>query len=121
MVAQARDLIAQRSCCNAILIALPILPALPGVAASPAGHDENTQLVSFVEELVAIEAAFQTNGVEMHVADVGEVSIEPRGRPTEEQVGSPSGAENQELASIDLEEAMAFVGEFGGDFANAEG
>ncbi len=76
MIAQTCDLIAQGGGGNAILIALPILPALPGVATSPAGHDQNAELVGFFEEFVAVEPSFQPNGIEVHVADVGEIGIE---------------------------------------------
>src|SRR5207237_3824748 len=121
MIAQAGDLIAQGSGGDPILIALPMLPAFPGVATSPAGHDENAELVGLLEEFVAVEAAFEANGVEVHVANVSEVSVKFCGRPAEEQIGRPGSAANQNFAAIHFEEAMIFVGEFGGDFADAEG
>src|SRR5262249_16554930 len=118
MIAQASDLIPQRSGGDAVLIAFPMLPPLPSIATRPAGHDENAELVGFVEELVAVEAPFEPNGVEVHVTHVGKVSVEFCGRPAEEQVGRPSRAANQDFATVDFEEAMAFVGEFGSDFAD---
>ena len=121
VIAQTRDLIAQGSGGDAILIALPMLPAFPGVAAGPAGHDENAELVGFFEKFVAVEAAFETNGVEVHVANVSEVGVEFCGRPAEEQVGGPGSAANQNFAAIHFEEAMIFVSKFGGDFTDAEG
>ena len=63
VIAEARDLIAQGSGGDAVLIAFPMLPAFPGIAAGPARHDQNAELVGFVEEFVAVETAFETNGI----------------------------------------------------------
>ena len=57
----------------------------------------------------------------MHVAHVSEVGVKLCGRPAKEQIRSPGRAANQNFAAIDFEKAIAFVGEFGGDFANAKG
>ena len=95
VIAQARDLISQRGGGNVALIAGPILPAFPGVAAGPAGHDENAERVGFFEKFVAVEAALQANGVQAHVAHVAKIGVELCGRPPEEQLGRPGCASNQ--------------------------
>src|SRR5436305_8513761 len=121
MVAQARDLIAQGGGSDAILVAGPISPAFPGIATGPAGHDQNAQFVGFFEQFIAIESAFEANGVQVHVADISEIGIEFCRKPTKEQIGSPSGAANQDFPAINFEQTMPLVSELRTDFADAEG
>src|SRR5207244_3602201 len=56
MIAQPRDLIAQRRRGDSVLIPFPIVPTLPRIATGPAGHNQNPKLVGLVEEFVAVEA-----------------------------------------------------------------
>src|SRR6266852_2508002 len=99
----------------------PVFPVFPGVAAGPAGHDEDAETVGLVEKFFAVHFAFEADGVEAHVFDVGKVRVEARRVPAIKHIGSPGGAANQDGLSVDLEEAVTAIGELGGDFANAEG
>src|SRR4051812_29156422 len=106
VLAQDVNLTAQRVGGDFVVLGLPALAKLPGIAAGPAGHDENAQAVGFFVELFAIEAAFEANRVQAHVADVAEVSVEALGRPAQENVGGPGSAADQEIATVDFEKAV---------------
>ena len=121
MIAQTGDLTVERGGGHSLLIAFPIVPALPGVAAGPTGHDENAQPIRLLKEFIAIEMAFKANGIQAHVTNIGKVSVQSSGGPSKKHVLVPSGAANEHFPAIDLEEAMAFGREFRSNFANAKG
>ena len=120
MVAEAGDLIDERGGGDFLGLGSPTFPVLPHVAADPAGHDEDAELIGLFEEFVAVGLPFQADGVEAHAADVGEVGVELPGVPTEEHIGSPRRTADEDALAVDLEEAAAGLGEFGGDLADAE-
>ncbi len=103
MIAQACDLIAQRRRSHSVLVARPIPPTLPRIAAGPAGHNQNPKLVRLVEEFIAVEPPFQPDRIQVHIAHVGEIRIELGRRPPEQKIGRPRCAANQQLPSVDLE------------------
>src|SRR5690242_5351853 len=104
-----------------VLLRLPVLAKLPGVAAGPAWHYENSETVGFFVELLAIEAPLESNRIQTHVMDITQISIEPLRGPTQENVRCPSGAANQEIPAINFEETVPLRCEFGSDVANAKG
>src|SRR5205807_108745 len=69
MIAQTGDLTGERGGGHSLQIAFPILPALPGVAAGPTGHDENAQPIRLLKEFIAIKVAFEANGIQAHVTN----------------------------------------------------
>ena len=47
------------------------------VAAAPARHDQNSFAVRQIKKFLGLELAFQTDGIQTHVADVAELVGEP--------------------------------------------
>ena len=81
---------------------------LPHIAADPSRHDEDAEAIGFVEEFLAIHFAFQANGVQTHVLDVGEVGIEPLGIPAKKKIGGPGRTANEDSLAIYFEETATF-------------
>jgi len=82
----------------------------PGIAADPAGHNQDAESVGLVEEFVTIGFAFEADGIEPHAANVGEVGIEFVRVPAEEHVGGPGGTADEDALAIYFEEAGAGFG-----------
>src|SRR6266404_3521959 len=121
MIAQAADLVGERGGADLVVLWLPLVPVLPVVAAAPSGHHHDAHAVGEVEEVVGLELAFEPYGVQAHVADVGELSLELLfGFFAEQQVGCPPAAADEERAAVDFELAIAFRGEFAGYGADGE-
>ena len=76
MTAQTVNLIAQGLQCDFVILRLPARPALPEVAAAPAGHDQNALVVCEIEELLRFEFALEADRVQSHVADITEFVVQ---------------------------------------------
>ena len=63
MAAQAVDLIAQGLLRDFKILRLPARPALPEIAAAPAGHDQNSIVVGEIEEFLRLEFAFEADSI----------------------------------------------------------
>src|SRR5258708_19529443 len=102
MIAQTGDLTDERRTGNFLLVAFPILPAFPRVATRPTGHDQNAQTVRLLKKFIAIEVPFQANGIQSHIANVGEVSIQPTRTPSHNHALLPTPPPNPPLPPIPL-------------------
>src|SRR5580704_1966833 len=97
-----------------------MLPAFPGVAATPSRHDQKAPAVGLVEKFVAVDLAFEANRIESHVLDVVQVGVEALRGPAQEHIRGPGGAADQDILAVDLEETTAIASEFGSDFTNSK-
>src|SRR4029453_15395181 len=107
MPAQPPDLVGERRAGDLVRLGCPLLPALPYVAAAPARHDEEAHAVREVEELVVLELAFETDGVEAEVARVPQLALQPFRREAQQDVGGPAAAADEDLPPVDPEEPRA--------------
>src|SRR5580704_18041667 len=120
MIAETGELIGERSGGDGLGFRGPMLPALPSVAAAPSGHDQKAHSVGLVEELVAVDLAFQTDGVQAHVLDIVQVCVEALRGPAQEHIRGPGGAADQYVLTVDFEKTPAIAGQFGSDFTNSK-
>src|SRR5260370_21458518 len=95
-------------------LGLPFIPLLPDVAATPAGHDQDAFLIGEVEAIIGFHLSFETNGVQMEMLDVAEFIAQALRSLPPEHVGRPAAAADQQRASVDVEEAVLFVGPLSG-------
>ena len=102
MAAQAVDLVAQGLLGDFKILRLPARPALPEIAAAPSGHDQNSLAVGEIEEFLGLEFAFETDGIQSHVADVAEFVVQALRVLAQHQVGGPAAAANQNVLAVDV-------------------
>src|ERR1700722_1921101 len=120
MAAQSVNLIAQRLFRDFEILRLPARPALPEVAAAPARQYQNSLMVGEVEEFLCFELAFESYGVQAHIAHVAEFVVQSLRVLTQHHVRCPAGAANQNVLAVDVEGAPTDGIEVGCDFADAE-
>ena len=105
---------------NLVLLGLPRVPMLPRVAAAPAGHEQNAELVGHVEEHVVLHLALEADGVEVQVQHVLHLGLNAPARRTQKEIWSPAGTTNQDALPIDRVEAILLRIELGAHLPNAE-
>src|SRR5580704_12963856 len=120
MAAQAVDLIAKGLLGDFKILRLPAGPALPEIAAAPAGHDQDSIVIGDVEEFLSFELAFEADGVQSHVADVAEFVVQALGVFAHHHVWGPAAAADQDVLAIDVEGASAGGVDFGSHLADSE-
>ena len=55
---------------------LPFLPQLPMIAAAPARHNQHALLICEIVELIRLHLSFQTDCVQVHLADVAKICFQ---------------------------------------------
>ena len=95
---------------------------LPLPLAAPAGHDEDALPVGSVVEVVArAPESLEPDGVEVHLLDIGELSVDLLRGIRQQEVIDPATATDQYRLTVDREAAMALVVEGGPELADPEG
>src|SRR3974390_2719755 len=79
MIAQQAHLVARGVLCDLVLLVAPFVPALPHVAAAPAGHNEDAVFIGHVVERLRLKLALEANGVETKIAHVAELGFHALG------------------------------------------
>src|SRR5437660_3970792 len=120
MTAKPTDLIAQRRRRDRVLLGSPLRPFLPCATADPSCHHEKAEAVGLVPETIVLVIAFQPNGVEMHVERVAELRILSLRLRSEEHVGRPAAAADENSSTVYAKETPAFRRRLRGDLADAE-
>src|SRR5207248_6281538 len=104
MGTQQAKLVALRGFSNLVLLGSPFVPALPLVATGPARHDEDAVPIGHIVELAGLKFAFETNGVQAHVADVTKFGFNVGRRVAQQHITGPSSSANHDGLSVDHEE-----------------
>ena len=113
MAAQALDLRPQAVLCDAAVLAVPLTPFLPLVAAHPAVHQWDTHLVSHLDDAIAGELTLQANHVEPEVFHVAEDRGVAVGVVRVQQVRCVRRAADEEILAVDLQVEVSALAEFG--------
>src|SRR5690348_11591151 len=93
---------------------------LPVIAAAPTCHYQNPITVREVEELVSLEFAFESNGVESKVADVTQFVLHSLAIDAQKHVGRPAPSANQDVVTIYVKQLVSFRSLLRADLADAE-
>ena len=120
MIADAPDLIAQRLGGDVVIVVLPLAPALPVVAAAPAGDDHDALAIAHLQERPALGLALEPDRIQVHVLHVTDLRGLALGGRAQEHVGRPTAAADEDRPAVDLEDAIALVVQLRRGFADAE-
>jgi hypothetical protein len=63
MIAEAGGLVDHRGSGDLFGFGRPLVPVFPGIAADPAGHNQDAEIVGHSKEVVAVGFAFEADGV----------------------------------------------------------
>jgi hypothetical protein len=103
MLPKPEQLIAQRTDRHSFVFIIPFAPFFPGIAAAPAGHQENAFAVSALQKRFILELSFQANRVQTHFLYVAKFRFAPRFVHSEHHVRRPASAANQNWFAIHFE------------------
>ena len=92
----------------------------PGIAATPAGHDQHAQSVSKREEIVGLDFSFEADGVQIHIERIFHLLVQALVIAAQQHVEAPTSAANQQLLMIDLEQPVALLGKLAADSTHPE-
>ena len=114
VVVQHLDLGALTVQCDAVVLRIPLVPLLPLVAAHPAGHQGDAQLIGHLNEVLAGDLALEAQHVQTEVLRVTKHGGFAVRVVLEEQVGCVGGTSHQEVLTVDPQvEIAAVAGELG--------
>ena len=120
MTAQAIYLVPQRLFRNLVICRFPVLPMLPEITAAPSREHENSAFVGQIEKFLVLELSFQTDRVQPHVLHVSEFFVKALLVFPEHHVRPPAAAANQNIFSVNGEDALAIFVQLGRDLADTE-
>ena len=103
---QHLDLGAQTLPRHAPVLVVPLLPLLPLVAAHPAIHQRDSQLVGHLNEPGRGDLGLQPQHVQTEIADVVQHGGVAFGVVAEKQIGGIGSAPHGEITAVDLEEEI---------------
>ena len=97
-----------------MIFCIPLLPFLPLVAAHPAGHQRDAQLVGRLDEVFAGDFPSSRSMFRPRSFAYCRIAVFAVRVVLEEQVGRVGGAAHQEVLAVDLQiEVAAVAGETG--------
>src|SRR6266403_1985570 len=81
----------------------------PMIATAPSRHYQDAELVGGFVEQFGLELALQPDGIQAHILHVAELVRHAEWVGTNHHVRSPSGAADQDVLAIDLEETLVAI------------
>ena len=108
-----RDLRTQALLGDPAVLVVPLRPFLPLVAAHPAEHERDAELVGFLDDVLSRKLPLQPQHVQAEVLHVPQDRVLAVGVVGEQQIRRVGGAADEEVPAVDGEVEVAALAEVG--------